>query len=99
MHLSLSSLYLDLLTRYEQAQELLEIKKVFLLKIIASASLPPPTPEQVPSSMEMVSIDGCAKREIDGQKFGSTRDLSQINALTMKPLRLLRRGVDGKISV
>ena len=99
MHLSLSSLYLDLLTRYEQAQELLEIKKVFLLKIIASASLPPPTPEQAPSSMKMVSIDGCAKRgrkKIDGQK---SRDLSQIQALIMKPLRFLCRGVDGKISV
>ena len=55
--LSLSSLYLDLLTRYKQAQELLEMKKIFLLKIIASANPPPPTPEQVPSITKMVSID------------------------------------------
>ena len=63
-HFSLYSLYLDLLTRYEQAQELLEMKKLFLLKIIASANPPPPTPEQAqdPSSMKTVSNDGCTKR-------------------------------------
>ena len=63
-HLSLSSFYMNLLTRYEQAQELLEMKKIFLLEIIASAFLPPPTPEQAqdPSSMKTVSSDGCTKR-------------------------------------
>ena len=60
-YLSLSSLFVDLLTRYEQTRELLEKRKVFLLKIIASAYLPPPTPEQAPSSTKMVSNDGCAK--------------------------------------
>ena len=59
--LSLSSLFSDLLTRFEQTRELLEKRKVFLLKIIASAYLPPPTPEQAPSSTKMVSNDGCAK--------------------------------------
>ena len=62
-HLSLSSLFVDLLTRFEQTRELLEKRKVFLLKIIASAYLPPPTPEQAPSSTKMVSNDGCQVRE------------------------------------
>ena len=59
---SLSSLFSFLLARYEQTQELLEKRKVFLLKIVASAYLPPPTPGQAPSSTKSVSNDGCTER-------------------------------------
>ena len=93
--MSLSSLYLDLLTSYEQAQELLEMKKVFLLEIIASANPPPSIPEQAPSSTKTVSNDGCAKRgEKQNRLTKKSRDLSQI-----LPWSLLGRGVDSKISV
>ena len=102
---SLLFIHLHLPTRYEQARKLLEMKKVSLLKIIASACSPPPTPVQAASSMKTVSNYGCAKRargrnkQRDEDPKISTRDLSQIKALTMKPLTLLGRGVDGKISV
>ena len=73
----LSSFYLDLLTRYKQAKELLEMKKVFLLKI---------TPEQGPSSTKMVSNDWCAKR---GRNKLTDRNLAQLETLVRPTLFLL----------
>ena len=82
---SLLFIYLHLLTRYEQGRELLEMKKVFLLEIIASACLPPPTPEQAASSMKTVSYGRCAKggrnKLTDKEPKISTSDFSQIKTL------------------